>query len=107
MPCRISRSDFNLRIEQLKTNGRPHHGTLDSRTSVYHRLPSELFYEGKLIEGSVKIPNVRNPEQSVTLGIEGYDQIDALIHFTTEEDCDPIFLGRLWKSHPIHGTMAL
>jgi len=94
MSCQISRSEFNRRIELLRSKGRSHCRSIDTKTKVYHRLPRELFYEGRLIEGSVKVPNVRNPVQSVTLGIEGYDEIDALIFFPTENDCERAFLGQ-------------
>ncbi len=67
-------------------------------------MPSELFYEGRLIEDAVKTPGVRSPEQSITLGIEGYDHIDALIRFLDGHGDKPIFVGRefgvvYWSVH--------
>jgi hypothetical protein len=85
--------DFHARVERLKANSRGKQDSLDSSTYVYHRLPSELFYEGRLIEDAVKTPGVRSPEQSVTLGIEEYDHIDALIRFLDGQGDKPTFLG--------------
>jgi hypothetical protein len=93
MPYTLLSCEFDARVERLKTNDRASYDHLDPYTHVYHRLPNELFYEGRLIEDAVKTPGVRSPEQSATLGIEEYDHVDALIRFSGCHGDEASFLG--------------
>jgi len=104
MPYALLSCEFDDRVERLKAKNRASYDNLDPYTHVYHRLPCELFFEGRLIEDAIKTPDVRSPEQSVTLGIEEYDHVDALIRFPGSHDDEPSFLGEefgvvFWNVH--------
>jgi hypothetical protein len=94
MPLSISESELNTRIEKLKSGQRPAIGELEEHIYVYFRLPREVFCDGCLIEGGFSMNKfVRNPEQSVTLGICDHDCIDALIKQDSKNGDFLEFLG--------------